>query len=143
MHIANLLQAKDPVVHTIGADTTVAEAVEALRTHRVGALIVSEDGEHIDGIVSERDVVRALAGERAALLEQPVRSIMTGTVITCGPDDEVESVMRAMTEHRVRHVPVVVDGVLKGIVSIGDVVKSRIDELEKDRKELVEYITAR
>ena len=93
--------------------------------------------------MSERDIVRGLAGQLGALLDEPVGSIMTSTVFTCSPDDEVESVMAVMTERRIRHVPVVRDGLLCGIISIGDVVKSRIDELEKDRKELVEYINAR
>ncbi len=128
---------------TITADKTVTTAVDELRAHRIGALVVSSDGEHIDGIVSERDIVRGLAGQLGALLEVPVGSIMTTTVFTCSPDDEVESVMAVMTERRIRHVPVVRDGRLCGIISIGDVVKSRFDELEKDRKELVEYINAR
>ena len=112
--------------------------------HGVGALVVSSDGEHIDGIVSERDIVRGLTGQtRRVYSTEPVRSIMTSKVFTCSPDDDVESLMAVMTERRIRHVPVVRDEVLCGIISIGDVVKSRIDELEKDRKELVEYINAR
>jgi CBS domain-containing protein len=106
-------------------------------------LVVSTDGEHIDGIVSERDIVRGLSGQLAALLDEPVRSIMTSKVFTVSPDDDVEPLMALMTERRIRHVPVVSNGTLAGIISIGDVVKSRIGELEKDRKELVEYINAR
>jgi len=121
----------------------VAEAVAELDRQRIGALIVSGDGVHIEGIVSERDIVRGLSRSEGALLGEPVRTIMTATVLTCSPDDNVDSLMATMTHNRVRHVPVVRDGELCGIVSIGDVVKSRIDELEKDRKELVEYITAR
>ncbi len=128
---------------TITADMTVTTAVDELRAHGVGALVVSSDGEHIEGIVSERDIVRGLSGQLAALLAEPVRSIMTSKVFTCSPEDEVETLMAAMTERRIRHVPVVRDGILCGIISIGDVVKSRIDELEKERKELVEYINAR
>ena len=92
-----------------------------------GALVVSSDGKHIDGIVSERDIVRGLAAQHGALLDEPVSSIMTSTVFTCSPDDDVELLMAVMTERRIRHVPVVSDGVLSGIISIGDVVKSRID----------------
>jgi CBS domain-containing protein len=143
VRISALLAGKGDSVATITADQTVTVAVDQLRAHRIGALVVSSDGEHIDGIVSERDIVRGLAGQLGALLEQPVSSIMTSTVYTCSPDDEVESVMAVMTQRRIRHVPVVRDGKLSGIISIGDVVKSRIDELEKDRKELVEYINAR
>ena len=143
MRISTLLAGKGDAVATITADTTVTGAVDALRSHGVGALVVSSDGQHIDGIVSERDIVRGLAGQLGALLSEPVSSIMTSKVFTCSPDDDVESLMAVMTERRIRHVPVVTDGVLAGIISIGDVVKSRIDELEKDRKELVEYINAR
>ncbi len=143
MRISTLLAGKGDSVATITADKTVTAAVDALRAHRIGALVVSSDGEHIEGIVSERDIVRGLAGRLSALLDEPVRSIMTSTVFTCSPDDDVESLMAAMTQRRIRHVPVVRDGRLCGIISIGDVVKSRIDELEKDRKELVEYINGR
>ena len=117
--------------------------MDRLRSHGIGALVVSSDGAHIDGIVSERDIVRGLAERHGALLDEPVEWIMTSTVFTCSPDDDTETLMAAMTDRRIRHVPVLDDGVLAGIVSIGDVVKHRITELEKDRKELVEYITAR
>ena len=143
MQISALLARKGDAVATITGDMTVTAAVDELRAHGVGALVVSSDGEHIDGIVSERDIVRGLSGRMAALLAEPVRSIMTSKVFTCSPDDDVESLMAIMTERRIRHVPVVRDGVLCGIISIGDVVKTRIDELEKDRKELVDYINAR
>ena len=142
MRISNLLAAKGSTVATITGESTVADAVAELARLRIGALVVSSDGAHIEGIVSERDIVRAL-GDRPGLLDDTVNSIMTSIVATSSPDDEIESLMKTMTERRIRHVPVVSDGVLAGIVSIGDVVKSRIDELEKDRKELVEYITAR
>jgi CBS domain-containing protein len=143
LRISNLLAAKGSSVATITGDVTVADAVAELARHRIGALVVSADGAHIDGIVSERDIVRALGDRSGTLLEEPVSSIMTRVVATISPDDEVDSLMKTMTERRIRHIPVVQDGVLAGIVSIGDVVKSRIDELEKDRKELVDYINAR
>ena len=143
MRISSLLDRKGSAVVTISGEASVAEAVAALAEHRIGAIIVSGDGAHIEGIVSERDVVRGLGMSHGTLLEQPVRSIMTANVLTCSPDDLVDSLMTTMTDNRVRHVPVVEGGVLRGIVSIGDVVKSRIDELEKDRKELEEYITGR
>jgi CBS domain-containing protein len=143
LRISNLLAAKGSTVATITGDSTVADAVAELGRLRIGALVVSADGAHIEGIVSERDIVRALGDRHGALLEDPVTSIMTASVATCSPDDEIESLMKTMTDRRFRHVPVVSEGVLVGIVSIGDVVKSRIDELEKDRKELVEYINAR
>jgi CBS domain-containing protein len=143
VRISALLAGKGETVATITGDLSVGGAVDELRTHGVGALVVSSDGQHIEGIVSERDIVRGLSVQHGALLDEPVRSIMTSTVFTCSPDDDVESLMAVMTERRIRHVPVVRDGILAGIVSIGDVVKIRIDELEKDRKELVEYINAR
>jgi len=143
VRISTLLAGKGDLVATITGDKTVAGAVAQLRAHGIGALVVSSDGQHIDGIVSERDIVRALHTRHESLLEEPVRSIMTSTVFTASPEDDVESVMAAMTERRIRHVPVVNDGYLCGIISIGDVVKSRLAELEKDRKELVEYINAR
>ena len=143
MQISSLLTAKGSSVVTIAPAATVAEALAALEHHGIGALVVSADGTHIDGILSERDVVRALGHVGGALLDHPVRTIMTAQVLTSGPENTVESLMSVMTDNRVRHVPVVEDGALKGLVSIGDVVKSRIGELEKDRQELVEYITAR
>ena len=143
MHISNLLRGKGSAVATIAPDATVAAAVEELRRHGIGALVVSSDRQHIEGILSERDIVRALADGAGTLLQEPVSSIMSETVTTCSPDDEIEWLMSTMTERRIRHVPVVSDGVLSGIVSIGDVVKNRIGELEKDRNELVDYINAR
>ncbi|HMK63390.1 MAG TPA: CBS domain-containing protein [Acidimicrobiales bacterium] len=143
MHISALLAAKGKAVATIAAGATVADAVAELERLGIGALVVSGDGAHMEGIVSERDVVRALGHQGGELLDRPVSSIMTTEVVTASPDDEVDWLMATMTDHRVRHVPVVVHGELQGLVSIGDVVKSRIGELEKDRKELVEYITAR
>jgi CBS domain-containing protein len=143
VRISNLLAAKGDSVATIGPDATVAGVVAELARHGIGALVVSSDGAHIEGIVSERDVVRRLNQVGGTLLDQPVSSIMTPTVRTCSPDDDVESLIVTMTEHRIRHVPVVSNGGLAGIVSIGDVVKSRMDELEQDRKALFNYINGR
>ena len=143
MQVHSLLDAKGTAVATIGREATVAAAVAELRRRRIGALVVSPDGRHIDGIVSERDVVQRLHQLRGDLLDEPVSSIMSRAVETCAPTDDLDSLMRTMTERRVRHLPVVADGVLCGIVSIGDVVKQRIGELERDRHELLEYITAR
>ncbi|HTZ08296.1 MAG TPA: CBS domain-containing protein [Acidimicrobiales bacterium] len=143
LRIATLLAAKGDAVATIDGDATVHAVVAQLRTRGIGALVVSADGEHIDGIVSERDIVRGLFDRHGSLLDQPVRSIMTARVFTCSPDDDLDWLATVMTERRIRHVPVLRDGVLAGIVSIGDVVKQRMEELEQDRRELVEYITAR
>jgi CBS domain-containing protein len=143
MRIADILDQKGNAVATIGGDATVAEAVAALARHGIGALVVSSDGVHIEGIVSERDVVRHLDREHKALLDDKVRDIMSTTVHTVGPDEDVGSVMATMTNQRVRHLPVTRDGGLIGIVSIGDVVKHTIEQLELDRKLLEDYITAR
>jgi len=143
MRVSAVLQDKGSTVATIRGDATIADAVAALSRLDIGALVVSRDGARIEGIVSEREIVRRLATVRGAVVDDAVAAVMSRTVHTCGPDDEIESVMSVMTQHRVRHVPVVRDGVLCGIVSIGDVVKSRISELEQLRRELVEYITAR
>jgi CBS domain-containing protein len=143
VRISTLLDDKGATVSTIRGDATVADAVEELSRHKVGALVVSATGERIDGIVSERDIVRRMNDLGASVVNELVSSIMSSTVHTCSPDDDTELLMRTMTERRIRHVPVVRDGRLCGIVSIGDVVKSRIEELEKNRSELIEYITAR
>jgi CBS domain-containing protein len=141
--ISTLLANKGSEVATIRGDATVADAVDELSRHHVGALVVSADGERIEGIVSERDVVRKMSERGNAVLGEPVSSIMSTTVHTCALEDDTESLMRTMTERRIRHVPVVDNDRLVGIVSIGDVVKIRMEELEKNRSELIEYITAR
>ena len=141
MRVSGILASKGVVVATVAPTTPVAEAVERLRTHGVGALVVSADGARIDGIVSERDVVRHLAERGADVLGEPVAALMTVNVRTCSPDDHVEDLMRRMTELRARHLPVVIDGTLAGIISIGDVVKWRVTELEDEARQLHDYIT--
>ena len=131
------------MVVTVTRDATVGDVVAELTQHRIGALVVSPDGQRIEGIVSERDIVKRLSVLNTKLLDEPVSSIMSTDVRVTAPTDDVESIMNLMTERRIRHVPVVEGGRLVGIISIGDVVKSRIGELEKDRNELMEYITAR
>src|ERR1700692_2257769 len=111
-----MVHAKGTFVATIGPAATVAAAIAELASYGIGALVVSSDGERAEGIVSERDVVRRLHDVGAALLTWPVASIMTSAVRTCSPDDEVESLMATMTEHRIRHLPVVQDGILAGLV---------------------------
>ena len=144
MNVQGILQAKGARVATIRPDATVAELVAGLRDERIGAMVVSEDGERVDGIVSERDVVRALAAVGSRAVEQRVADIMTRSVRTCEPTDSVKSLMELMTKHRVRHLPVVADGRLVGIVSIGDVVKTRLDEMATETSVLREaYLGAR
>ena len=143
MRIEELLQTKGDFVATIRPDAPVTEAIAELAHHGIGALVVSSDGRTPEGIVSERDVVRRVHDSGAAILDGTVAAIMSTTVRTCAPENELESLMETMTTHRIRHVPVVRDGALVGIVSIGDVVKSRMDELEDDRRALENYINAR
>jgi CBS domain-containing protein len=143
MRIGDIIEKKGGSVATIDGDATVAEAVAELARHGIGALIVSSDGAHIEGIVSERDIVRHLGNQHKDLLDQPVRDIMTTQVHTVGEDGDVGAVMSTMTNERIRHLPVTRDGVLVGIVSIGDVVKHTIEQLQLDRKLLEDYITAR
>jgi CBS domain-containing protein len=143
MLVSDLLGGKGFAVATIHGEVTVGAAVADLVRHRVGALVVSPDGRTIEGIVSERDIVQRLSELHTELLSEPVASIMSTSVHVCSPVDDVERIMNLMTEERIRHVPVVEGAYLCGIISIGDVVKSRIEELEKDRNELMEYISAR
>jgi CBS domain-containing protein len=141
MRISDVLRGKSGEVVTVVPDTPVDRLLAVLAEHRIGAAVVSRDGSTVDGIVSERDVVRALAVRGAAVLNEPVSAIQTTEVFTIAPEAGLAEVERVMTERRFRHVPVVVDGALRGIVSIGDVVKRRIDELESERSELAGYIT--
>ncbi len=141
MRITDVLRRKGDRVVTIGPDHTVRALLDALAEHRVGALVVSSGNGRVDGIVSERDVVRRLQSVGAAMLDLPVSAIMTADVHTADPDASLEELMVMMTDRRIRHVPVVVDGRLAGIVSIGDVVKHRIGELQSERDQLTAYIT--
>jgi CBS domain-containing protein len=126
-------------VITITPDATVRDLLALLAEHNIGAVIVSGDGASVDGIVSERDVVRKLNGNDE-VLDAPVEQIMTAVVQTCEPDHDVDQLMVQMTERRIRHVPVVDDGELIAVISIGDVVKSRIGQLEEHREQLEAYI---
>jgi CBS domain-containing protein len=141
MRITDVLRVKGTRVVTVTPDTTVRQLLAVLAEHRIGAVVVSHDGTSVDGIASERDIVRAFARQGAAAMSEPVTAIYTAEVHTITPETQIEEVMRMMTERRVRHAPVTVDGSLRGIVSIGDVVKSRIGELETERAALTDYIT--
>jgi CBS domain-containing protein len=140
MRIADVLRGKGGAVVTIKPDATVAELVAGLADHNIGAMVVAgPDG--VKGIVSERDVVRQLHTHGASVLSRPVEKIMTTLLSTCTKEDTVDSLTLLMTENRVRHVPVLEDGKLIGIVSIGDVVKTRMQELETEHEQLQSYIT--
>lgn len=141
MRAGVVLSSKGGDVVTVAPDARVTDAVRLLARHGVGALVVSGDGERVDGILSERDIVRYLARSGAASLTLQVAEVMTADVFTCGPDTTVDELMALMTGRRIRHVPVVSDGRLVGIVSIGDVVKVRMDELEIEAETLQDYVT--
>jgi len=140
MNVETILRDKGDWVATIRPEATIADAVEMLNQERVGALVVSDDGGEVAGVLSERDIVRALGRFGEDLLSRPVDEIMTRNVITCEPGDTVGELMSEMTNRRIRHLPVVVEGRLRGIVSIGDVVKNRLDEVEFEASSLRSFI---
>ena len=141
MQVTSILTNKGQQIFSISPDATVSELVEALRERRVGALLVLGSSGDIVGIVSERDVVRAL-GTNPGALATTVAAIMTTDVVTASDQADVAELMQVMTERRIRHIPVLDEsGALAGLVSIGDVVKNRMDELEAERSALMDYIT--
>lgn len=141
MNVQSILGIKGSDVATVGRQASLAEAADQLRERGVGALVVSDDGRHIEGIVSERDVVRALASHGAGALGRTVATVMSSDVVTCRADDGIEQLMHWMTERRIRHLPVIDDAqLLAGIISIGDVVKARLGQLENENQALHDYI---
>lgn len=142
MKVRDILAHKGSAVVTVRPDTTVTTAVHRLMLERIGALVVSDDGVRLLGIVSERDIVRVVAerGADALAPDVTVEEVMTRNVLTCGLDDTVKDLMTTMTQRRIRHLPVVENGRLAGMVSIGDVVKNRLEEVELEANVLREYI---
>ncbi|MBV1892658.1 MAG: CBS domain-containing protein [Ilumatobacteraceae bacterium] len=141
MNVQQMLSAKGTAVATVDPNDSLADATASLRDHGVGALVVSPDGSSITGIVSERDVVRALAAHGGSTLGRAVSSAMSADVVTCHPEDTIDELMAMMTDRRIRHLPVTDDrGRLAGIVSIGDVVKARLGQLEQENNQLYDYI---
>lgn len=142
MRIQSILSRKGSFVAMIGSDATAFEASRELTAHGVGALLVSDDGLTFVGILSERDIARSLAAHGARAVTIAVRELMTTDVRTCAPTDTVDSLMGVMTGHRIRHLPVVdpTSGALLGMISIGDVVKHRVGELEQESQTLHEYL---
>ncbi len=143
MKVQNLLAVKGHEVATISQERSVADALELLRERGIGALVVTAANVPIAGIFSERDAVRALATHGASALEHRVAELMSREVTTCDEQTSVTTLMGLMTEHRIRHIPVVDGDQLVGMVSIGDVVKARFDELEHEKKDLLDYVSAR
>ena len=142
MRISQVIRRKGDLVVTVRPDATVEQLLGLLEEHKIGAVVVSDDGSTVSGIVSERDVVRHLHSSGPGILEGTVASIMTSDVTTGSASDDIADMAGTMTELRVRHVPIVdADGKLTAIVSIGDIVKSRLSELQSERDQLRDYIT--
>jgi CBS domain-containing protein len=140
MKVQDILATKGGSVLTIDPIATVGSAAKILAQHRIGALVVTGPGQRVVGIVSERDIVHALASRGAAAMDLPLTDIMTRKVATCGAADTIASIMELMTAGKFRHVPVVEQGKLAGIISIGDVVKHRLQEMELEQNALRDYI---
>jgi CBS domain-containing protein len=140
MNIDAILRTKGDTVTLVTPDAPIAEAVAVLRREGIGALVVSRDGVAVEGILSERDVIHGLARLGPRLLEAKVEQLMTRRVFTCTPRDSIADLMAEMTKRRIRHIPVLRDGELAGIISIGDVVKARLDEMEYETSSLRNFI---
>ncbi|MEO0542584.1 MAG: CBS domain-containing protein [Pseudomonadota bacterium] len=140
MNVSAILAEKGTSVFTLKSQIGIMDAISALRENKVGALVVSDDGQSIDGILSERDIVRGVAERGAACLDAKVADLMTRDVITCSEDATVSDLMELMTKGRFRHLPVVRGNALVGIVSIGDIVKRRIADVEREAEEIRSYI---
>ncbi len=140
MTVSAILQGKSKTLITISPDVSLTEAVKSLAEHRIGAIVAVDSLGRVAGIISERDVVRILGEKGPAVLTEPVSSVMTRTVVTCTSDETIPSVMERMTRGRFRHVPVVDGDRMLGIISIGDVVKFRVEEMERESAALRDYI---
>lgn len=140
MTVATLLNEKGASVVTARADATLADIASLLSENRIGAVVIVDGDRRPQGIVSERDIVRVVATEGATALSRKAEGVMVRKLVTCTPDDTVYEIMNLMTRHRIRHLPILVDGRLGGIISIGDVVKSRIAEIELEATEMKRYI---
>jgi CBS domain-containing protein len=140
MNVEHILSEKGREVATIAPHTTLMEAARALSEKRIGALVVSDSGNPVLGILSERDIVRAVAASGGAALDEPVSRYMTAKVVTCTSRSVINDLMETMTKGKFRHVPIVENGRLIGIVSIGDIVKFRVAEIESESQALREYI---
>ena len=142
MHISDILNAKGTEVIATGPAETVAAAARLLNYQRIGAVLVRDAKDNVVGVISERDIIRGIAVNGARALDMEVRELMTREVVSCKPTDTISEVMRVMTTRRFRHLPVMEDGALKGMISIGDVVKHRLDESELETRVLRDYVIA-
>lgn len=143
MHVSAILKTKGSTIITIKPNETVANAAHTLHLNKIGAILAMDEQGGIAGVLSERDIVRGLAVHGANVLDRPVSALMTTRVVTCRPDDTVASVMVRMTEGRFRHMPVIDEGRLAGVISIGDVVKQRIAEYSHEVESLRDYVAGR
>lgn len=142
MFVSDILSQKGGLVFTVTPGTTLGQIARQLSTRRIGSVLVVDRLDRVAGIVSERDLVQALATHGAAALERDASEVMSRTVVTCDPDDTIDQVMEVMTRGRMRHLPVVARGELLGLVSIGDVVKARLQETEHETEAMRAYIVA-
>jgi len=142
MYVHDILRHKGRDVFTVDPGATIQELAKALMARKIGAAVVSDHDGAVVGVISERDIIQCVAEHGAECLSCEVRELMTAAVITCGPDTKIDDVMGLMTERRIRHIPVLESGALVGIVSIGDVVKDRIAEVEREASQLRQYISA-
>ena len=143
MNVEQLLSGKGRKVVTINTHATIDILTKRLRMEKIGAAVVSDDGETVAGIISERDVVNGLADHGAALRAMMVSELMTKNVFTCKPDDDIRDIMRLMTQKRIRHLPVLEHGKLTGVISIGDVVKNRLEDMQMEANVLRDVIAVR
>ncbi len=142
MHISDILNAKGTEVIATGPAETVAATARLLNYQRIGAVLVRDAKDNVVGVISERDIIRGIAVNGARALDMEVRELMTREVVSCKPTDTISEVMRVMTTRRFRHLPVMEDGTLKGMISVGDVVKYRLDESELETRVLRDYVIA-
>lgn len=142
MHVENILQTKGVTVHTLPETATLADAVSLLNAHNIGAAVITDAGGTIVGILSERDIVRQLGKNPSGALATHIAQTMTRGLVTCERSTTIDDVMERMTRRRIRHMPVVEDGELLGIISIGDVVKQKIELVEHEAEQLREYISS-
>jgi CBS domain-containing protein len=142
MHVETILQTKGTLVHKLTETGTLADAVHLLNAHNIGAIVITDNSGNIAGILSERDIVRQLGKNPSGTLTLSVSACMTRGLVTCERTTLIDEVMERMTRHRIRHMPVVEDGKLLGIISIGDVVKHKIEAVEREAEALRDYIAS-
>ncbi len=140
MIVSQILREKGHDVYTVFKEISVKEVLTLLAEKRIGAVVVTDQADAVEGIISERDVVRGLAQHGSSILDKKVEELMTKNVITHGLDDHIDDLMQEMSKSRIRHLPILDDGKLVGVISIGDVVKNRVEELEAEGNMLRDYI---